>query len=234
MNLSRRMVTTSRPIIAKSIWEEVRLKFLHDNLIYKGKTKRSIPSAKFPAGFLLSANPRHWSNEEETIMLLDGVIKPYLEKTKEELSLEDSQKACIIWDAFKDQDTPEVKSKLQELNFKEVRVPKNMTHLFQALNLITNNAVKDIEKQEFTSHFTTSILSALQRDPDIDVTTIEIDLKLSTLKPCHAATMEKVYNFLKSEKGREIILSGWKAAGITEALQQERERNAAFSLNPYV
>ena len=30
MNLSRRMVTTSQPIIRKSIWEEVRLKFLHD------------------------------------------------------------------------------------------------------------------------------------------------------------------------------------------------------------
>ena len=30
MNLSRRMVITSRPIIKKSIWEEVRLKFLHE------------------------------------------------------------------------------------------------------------------------------------------------------------------------------------------------------------
>ena len=30
MNLSRRMVPASHPIITKSIWEEVRLKFLHD------------------------------------------------------------------------------------------------------------------------------------------------------------------------------------------------------------
>ena len=63
-----------------------------------------------------------------------------------------------------------------------------MTHLLQPLDLTTNNAIKDIEKQEFTSYFTTSILSALQRDPYIDVTTIEIDLKLSTLKPCHVVT----------------------------------------------
>ena len=82
------------------------------------------------------------------------------------MRLEDSQKACIIWDAFKGQDTPEVKSKLQELDIKEVGVPKNMTHLLQPLDLTTNNAVKDIEKQEFTSYFTTSILSALQIDPD--------------------------------------------------------------------
>ena len=42
--------------------------------------------------------------------------------------------------------------------------------------------------------------------------------------------MEKVYNFLKSENGRKIILSGRKAVGITEALQQACERNAAFIL----
>ena len=78
--------------------------------------------------------------------LLDGVTKPYVEKTTEELGLEDSQKACIIWDAFKGQDTPEVKSKLQELNIKEVGCPKNMTHLLQPLDLTTNKEVKDIEK----------------------------------------------------------------------------------------
>ena len=109
-----------------------------------------------------------------------------------------------------------------------------MIHLLQPLDPTTSNAVKDIEKQEFASYFTTSILSALHFDPDIDVTTIEIDLKLSTLKPCHVVTIEKVYNFLKSEEGREIILSGWKAAGVTEALQQAREGNVALSLNPYV
>ena len=87
-------------------------------LICHGKGKRSIPSSKFPAGFLLRANPRHWSNEEEPIKLLDGVIKPYGEKTKAELGLEDSRKARIIWDAFKGQDTPEVKSKLQELTIR--------------------------------------------------------------------------------------------------------------------
>ena len=69
------------------------------------------------------------------------------------------------------------KSKLQELNFKRSKYLKHDL----PLDLITDNAVKDIEKQEFTSYFTTSILSALHRNPDIDITTIEIgvvDIKI--------------------------------------------------------
>ena len=73
----------------------------------------------------------------------------------------------------------------------------------------------------------------MEEDPNIDVTTIDIDLKLSTLKPLHAVTIRKVYNFLKSEKGRRIILSGWRAAGITEALEVARATNTVPSLNPY-
>ena len=70
-------------------------------------------------------------------------------------------------------------------------------------------------------------------DPDIDVTTINVDLKLSTLKPLHEATVWKVYNFLKTEKGKNIILAGWKSSGITEALQEARASIVVPSLNPY-
>ena len=64
------------------------------------------------------------------------------------------------------------KLKLQEVNIKRLKYQKHDP----PLDLITDNAVKDIEKQEFTSYFTTSILSALHRDPDIDITSIEIEV----------------------------------------------------------
>ena len=41
MQFSRRMVTTSRPIVTKSIWEEVKSKFLHD--IVKLCIEHNIP-----------------------------------------------------------------------------------------------------------------------------------------------------------------------------------------------
>ena len=33
-------------------------------LIYTGKTQRFFPSVKFPEGFFLAYNPKHWSNEK--------------------------------------------------------------------------------------------------------------------------------------------------------------------------
>ena len=45
-------------------------------------------------------------------------------------------------------------------------------------------------------------------NPGIDVTTIEIDLKLSTLKPRHGKLMKEIYEWLLTYKGKGIILSG--------------------------
>ena len=137
VNVFRRMVTASRPIVAYSLWEEARTQLHNDiastvlkynipdelilntdqtpsrfvptenftmaetgskhasrigrsdkrgitvtlsetitgkilpfQLIYTGKTARSLPSVEFPRRFCLSYNPKHWSNEYETINLL--------------------------------------------------------------------------------------------------------------------------------------------------------------------
>ena len=123
--------------------------------------------------------------------------------------------------------------KLQILDIAEAKVPKNMTHLHQPLDLTTNGTAKKIEKREFNSHFTKRIMQAMLKDPNINVITIDVDLKLTTLKPLHAATVIKMYNVFKTDEGKKIILSGWRAAGITEALKTARESNTIPSLNPY-
>ena len=113
-----------------------------------------------------------------------------------------------------------------------VGVPSNMTHLFQPLDLTTNSAAKKIEKREFSNYFTECITEALLKNPDIDVTTIKVDLRLKALKPRHALTTQRVYKFLKSEKGKEIILAGWKAAGIMDAVKKGRNGDIP-TLNPF-
>ena len=40
--------------------------FLLTQLIYFGKTDRSLPKIEFPKGFSLSANPKHYSSQKET------------------------------------------------------------------------------------------------------------------------------------------------------------------------
>ena len=291
MNLSRRMVTTSRPVITQSTWLEVKAKFSHKvpdeliinvdqtpskyvptenvtmaeknskdiprkggndkraitvtlaetlsgtilpfQLIYQGKTRRSLPAVKFPAGFSLSYNTKHWSNEAETIRLLNDIIAPYCTKVKKELGLPENQRTLLLWDAFKAQSTEKVIRELERLAFKQVMVPKNMTHLLQPLDLTTNASVKKMEKRAFSDYFTSTITEAMLQNPQRDVTTIEVDLKLSTLKPMHGKLMLTVYDFLRKEQGKQIILSGWRAAGITEAIKKARSTGVVPSLDPF-
>ena len=160
MKFSRRAVTTSRPVITRSLWVEVRSQFLYEitdkvlkhnisdeliinidqtpskfvatdnvtiaakgekhisragatdkraitvtliesldghilpfQLIYTGETQRSLPSVSFPDGFCLAYNQKHWSNETETIRLIEDGLVSYIEKVKEEKFLPPSQRA---------------------------------------------------------------------------------------------------------------------------------------------
>ena len=192
-------------------------------LIYTGKTKRSLPDAKLlPKGFLLSCNPSHWSNEKETLRLLCEVIEPYIKEMKEKRNLPDEQKCLMVWDAFRAQECAAVLNKLEELNIVTVQVPKNLTHLLQPLDLTTNLIFKRLEKESFSQYFTDNITKALSIDPNRDVASINVDLKLSTLKPLHAKCMNRIYRYLLSPRGQKIISNGWKASGITEAVDNAR------------
>ena len=80
-------------------------------------------------------------------------------------------------------------------------VPKNMTHLLQPLDLTTNGSLKKFEKREFSEYFTSCIMKALEIEPDRDVASIEVDLRLSTLNPRHANVMMELCKHLLTEAG---------------------------------
>ena len=103
-----------------------------------------------------------------------------------------------------------------------------MTHLLQPLDLSTNASLKKIEKRAFSKYFRSSIMEALKEDPTREVTAIKVDLRLSVLKLLHANVIKEAHQFLESLKGKEVILNGWRAAGITESLRQN-----SVNLNPF-
>ena len=115
-------------------------------IIYKGKTPRLLPNVDFPDGFCLSYNEKHWSNENETIRLIEKVLVPYIKKVREAKSLPSNQKSLLIWDAFKAQSTTKVSDVLSNHGIETVMVPKNMTHLLQPLDLTTNGSLKKFKK----------------------------------------------------------------------------------------
>ena len=67
-----------------------------------------------------------------------------------------------------------------------------------------------MESRAFSEYFTNFITKELLKDPGKDVTTIDVDLKLSTLKPKHKEVMCDVHNYLKSMKGKNIICQAGK------------------------
>lgn len=162
-------------------------------LIYQGKTARSLPATNFQEGFCLSYDEKHWSNEKETLPLIN-YVHPYIQRAKAKLSLDENDTTVLIWDAFKAQLLQLVEERLKQLHIISIMVPKNMTHLLQPLDLSTNGAVKNMEKRTFCEYFTSRIMDEMLRNPWRDVTTIEIELKLSTLKPRHGKLMKKSTN----------------------------------------
>ena len=206
--------------------ESVSGEILPMQLIYKGKTHRSLPPTKFSAGFLLNYNESHWSNEKDIVNLVKDILNPYLRDTKERLGLDESQISLLIWDAFSGQKTELVKSTLAIGHIKDEPVPSNLTHLLQPLDLTTNAATKKIEKRAFSEYFTERITTEMLNDPNMD-------LMLSTLKPKLGKVMCELYHYVKSNKGKDIIMAGWRAAGILDAVEKGR-RGQLPNLDPYV
>ena len=190
-------------------------KFLPMQLIYKGKTNQSLPKIDFPDNFSLSANPTHYSNEVEALKFIDEIILPYVQTQREKLGCED-QTDLLIFDVFRGQTTDKVFKVLEDNHILVTKIPANMTHLFQPLDLTVNKAAKDFTKQKFSDWFTSQINTGLDNGRELD--DIEIDYRLSVLKPLHAKWLISFYNYMTTTKGQEVISNGWKRSGIFDAI----------------
>ena len=71
-------------------------KFLPMQLIYGGKTERSISRVKFLDSFSLSANEKHFSNTLESLKLLGEIVIQYVEKVLETFNYETTNQLCFF------------------------------------------------------------------------------------------------------------------------------------------
>ena len=190
--------------------------FLPMQLIYGGKTLKSLPNFEFPDSFSLSVNPKHFSNNQESIKVVTEIVVPYVENQRKELQKPD-QAALLILDIFRDQITEDVTSLLQKYNILLVLVPNNMTYMFQPLDLTVNKHCKTFLKNLFSEWYSRQIENEMSLGKKIE--DVNILFRLTTLKPLHAKWLLEFYNHITSESGAEIILNGWKAAGIYDPLK---------------
>ena len=188
-------------------------------IIYGGKTTASQPRGRgfhFPKEFCLSQNPKRWSNEYETLKLIDEVINPYVVRKRVELKLAETQKALVVWDVFKGQMTEAVKEKLSSYNIELVAVPANMPHFFQPLDLTVNGSAKKYMRKQFIIYYSSAVKQQLESGKQLE--DIDVDFRLTVMKPLHAQWLVDMFNFFTTQKGAEIIIKGWKKAGIVGVL----------------
>ena len=98
-------------------------------------------------------------------------------------------------------------------------VPANFTYLFQSLNVQggPNGFVKCLMKNKFSDWYTAQITHAMDDDRDID--SIDIESKLSIIKPFHAKWMIKALNEMTSAGEKELCLKEWEVSGIKDAVE---------------
>ena len=194
--------------------------FLPIELIYGGKTKKSIPAVKLPDEFHVTANLKHYSNEKESLEMMRKVIIPYVEEERRRLHLSNSHPAVLIMDVFKGQMTDAVKKVLKENRILLEKVPANLTYLFQPLDVQgePNGYVKRIIKNKFTLWYADQIDQAL--DARTVLSNIEVSLKLSTVKPLQAKWILEVYNHMTSAMGKKVCVKGWDIAVISDAVRK--------------
>ena len=160
-------------------------KFLPKQLIYKGKTKRSLPKFKFPNSFSVTFTENHWSNTDKSVEFFEEIIFPCLDKVKKENRYPNEQYSLIVMDNFKGQDNDKLKELCSQNNCEVVIGPHNLTHKFQPLDISVNKAAKAFIQNLYNEWFSNQV--AIQLNHGIDPADVKISSKLSDLKPLHVS-----------------------------------------------
>ena len=136
-------------------------------VIYQCKTGQSVPKVKFPDGFSLSVNESHYSNENKALKFTEEIILSYIWEKREKLGYP-NQKALLIFDVFQGQTTDKVLKVLEGNNILATKVPPNMTHLFQPLDLTVNKVAKDFTKKKFSEWFSKQTSIGLENRQELE------------------------------------------------------------------
>jgi len=127
------------------------------------------------------------------------------------------QVALVIFDVFRGQITDDVLKKFKENRIFTVFVPANMTNLLQPLDLTVNGFAKKFCKKTFGHWYMDQISKQLDAGKAIEE--VDVRLQLTMLKPLHAEWLTELYNHMTKPEGKEVIINGWKAAGISQVIK---------------
>ena len=86
-------------------------------------------------------------------------------------------------------------------------------------------------KKKFTHWYADQVQRAMDGNRFKSMDKIDIDLKLSVLKPLHATWLIEPFDHMTSPASKAVSLKGWEVAGITDAVK--KGTSGLPSLDPF-
>lgn len=129
--------------------------------------------------------------------------------------------------------TSEVKDDLQINNILVTTFSADMTRFYQPLDLTVNGRAQRFIARKFNCRYFQHISDELESGKSLQETNVKLHLLI--LKPLHVVGF---YNYITSVEEKEIVLNGWKAAGIYGALNMGstklRNIHPLHDMNPLI
>jgi len=95
-----------------------------------------------------------------------------------------------------------------------------MIHFFQPLDLTVNGEAKPFMKDKVTKWYSEEVHKQINPGNGDANGEVNVDLRLTALKPLHASRLVDLCNHLSSDIGRQHIAKGWEKAGIAQLLDE--------------
>ena len=133
---------------------------------------------------------------------------------RKELGLSENQKCLLIYDVFKAQTADKHREHFDRNNIAYAQVLPILTHHFQSLDLSVNGFAKSSLKSGLQDWYVKEVTNGLNKGKNVHQ--IDIDTKLSKMKPIHAQWLISLYNKLRNSG--KIIKSAFTNASIMEII----------------
>jgi hypothetical protein len=198
-------------------------KLLPFQLIWSGKTIRSIPNCEWPEGFLNcfsgpsskgNSHGTKWQNEKTILEYLTHIVIPYVEACRNDPTIksqselyEQGLNSLLVMDHHWSHLSGTVEKTLRDKNIPVALIPKKATDLFSVLDVSINRPYKAYLKKAFAELITADVVK--QTKAGISADNIKVDLRASRIKPNCGSMITKAYMHLKKNE-KTCILNGFR------------------------
>jgi hypothetical protein len=205
--------------------------FVGQQAIWTGTTTRCHPKkVKVHPKLFHTHSANHWSTPATMSHIITSILCPYIDEVIAKMSLNavqrQNQKSILLLDVWKHHLSLPFKELLASKKIIPVYLDPGTTSKEQVGDLVINRSMK----AEVTSVISNSVAQKVSQQlkarrllaaANVELPKISIDVKMGALKPLVVEGMINAIKFFESEEGKELIVKGFKKAGLDNCHKPE-------------